>query len=72
MSPMKYRKSDIRVPSLRAQFLVREFDAAHVVDVPARELCRAVGMDVRTLDDPSALVLLSQLSGLGTCGDAEG
>lgn len=55
-------RSQIGVPSLRAQFMIREIDAAHVVDVPARELCRAAGMDLALLDDPVALIPLRQIS----------
>ena len=53
---------DVRVPGIRASFLIREMDAAGVVDVPARELCRAVGMDVDRLEDPATLVSLRQLA----------
>jgi AraC-like DNA-binding protein len=50
------------VPSLRAQFMIREVDAAKVVDVPARELCLAVGMDLGQLDDPIAMIPLRQIA----------
>jgi AraC-like DNA-binding protein len=50
------------VPSLRAQFMIREVDAARVVDVPARELCAAVGMDLAAIDDPLAMVSLRQIA----------
>jgi AraC-like DNA-binding protein len=48
--------SEATVPSLRAQFLIRELDAARVVDVPARDLCRAAGIDVDQLADPLARI----------------
>jgi AraC-like DNA-binding protein len=54
--------SEATVPSLRAQFLVREFDAAKVVDVPARELCRLAGIDVERLSDPVARIPLRLLA----------
>src|SRR5579864_6832827 len=50
------------VPSLRAQFMIREIDAARVLDLPARELCAAVGMDLAQLDDPIALIPLRQIA----------
>ncbi|HLK40553.1 MAG TPA: AraC family transcriptional regulator [Polyangiaceae bacterium] len=50
------------MPSLRAQFMVREIDAAGVVDVPARRLCAHVGMDLARLDDPLAVVPLRQIA----------
>ena len=54
--------SEARVPGLRAQFMIRELDAAGVVDVPARDLCVAAGMDLDQLADPVALVPIRQLS----------
>ncbi len=53
--------SDVTVPSLRAQFMIREIDATGVVDVPARELCRAVGMDLAQLEDPVSMIPLRQI-----------
>jgi AraC-like DNA-binding protein len=50
------------VPSLRAQFMIREVDAAKVVDVPAREICRAVGMDLAQVDDPIAMLPLRKIA----------
>jgi AraC-like DNA-binding protein len=50
------------VPSLRAQFMIREVDAAKVVNVPARELCAAVGMDNTLIDDPIAMLPLRQIA----------
>jgi AraC-like DNA-binding protein len=50
------------VPSLRAHFMIRELDAAKVVDLPAREICRAVGMDLAQLDDPIATLPLRQIA----------
>jgi AraC-like DNA-binding protein len=54
--------SETTVPGLRAQFLIREIDAARVVDVPARELCRQAGIDVEQLADPIARVPLHLLA----------
>jgi|HubBroStandDraft_2_1064218.scaffolds.fasta_scaffold26099_3 AraC-like DNA-binding protein len=54
--------SEATVPSLRAQFLVREFDAARVVDLPALDLCRLAGIDVDVLSDPVARVPLRLLA----------
>jgi AraC-like DNA-binding protein len=53
---------DTLVPSLRAQFMIREIDAAGVIDVPARELCREIGLDVGRLDDPGTLVPLRKIA----------
>jgi len=53
---------DTLVPSLRAQFMIREIDAAGVIDVPARELCTAIGLDVARLDDPGVMVPLRQIA----------
>ncbi len=60
MAPMA--RSDVGVPSLRAQFMIREIDAARVVDVPARELCRAMGIDLVRLDDPVAMIPIRQIA----------
>jgi AraC-like DNA-binding protein len=50
------------VPSLRAQFMIREIDASKIVNVPARDLCLAVGMDLALLDDPVAAIPLRQIA----------
>jgi AraC-like DNA-binding protein len=50
------------VPSLRAQLMVREIDASGLLDVPAKELLAAVGIDPATLDDASALVPLQPMA----------
>lgn len=50
------------VPSLRAQFMIREIDAAKVVDVPAHELCRIVGMDLAQLKDAVSMVPLRRIA----------
>jgi AraC-like DNA-binding protein len=55
-------RSETTVPSLRAQFMVRELDAAGVVDVPARQLCEAAGMDLSQLEDPLARIPLRQIA----------
>jgi AraC-like DNA-binding protein len=61
---LEWNKSmpDSLVPSLRAQFMIREIDAAGVIDTPARELCREVGLDVERVDDPGATVPLRQIA----------
>jgi len=50
------------VPSLRAQFAIREIDAAKVVDVSARDLCAAVGIDLAQLEDPIATMPLRMIA----------
>lgn len=50
------------VPSLRAQFMVREIDASCLLDVPARELFREVGLDPASLDDPGAMLPLQPIA----------
>jgi AraC-like DNA-binding protein len=50
------------VPSLRAQFMVREIDASGLLDVPARDLLAEVGIDPASLDDPSALIALQPIA----------
>jgi AraC-like DNA-binding protein len=50
------------VPSLRAQFMVREIDASGLLDVPARELLAGVGLDVASLDDADALLPLQAIA----------
>src|SRR5579859_618933 len=50
------------VPSLRAQFMIREIDAASVGVVPTRELCASMGMDLAQIDDPIAMVPLRQIA----------
>jgi AraC-like DNA-binding protein len=50
------------VPSLRAQFTVREIDATGIVDIPARELLKLAGIDPDRVDDPAATVPLRQLA----------
>jgi AraC-like DNA-binding protein len=54
--------ADSLVPSLRAQFMIREIDAAGVIDTPAREICKEVGLDVERIDDPGATVPLRQIA----------
>jgi AraC-like DNA-binding protein len=54
--------ADSLVPSLRAQFMIREIDAAGVIDTPARELCREVGLDVAGIEDPGTMVPLRQIA----------
>jgi AraC-like DNA-binding protein len=42
--------------------MMREIDAAGVLDVPVREICQLVGLDVAHLDDPGAMVSLQSLA----------
>jgi AraC-like DNA-binding protein len=50
------------VPSLRAQFMVREIDASGLLDVPARDLLADVGIDPAVLDDAGALLPLQPIA----------
>jgi AraC-like DNA-binding protein len=50
------------VPSLRAQFMVREIDASGLLDVPARDLLADVGIDPAALDDAGAMLSLQAIS----------
>lgn len=55
--------SEVTVPGLRAQFLIRELDAAGVVvGQTGRDLCREVGIDVDGLADPLSRVPLRLLA----------
>ena len=50
------------VPSLRAQFMVREIDASGLLDVLARDLLADVGIDPASLDDASAMIPLQPIA----------
>jgi AraC-like DNA-binding protein len=50
------------VPSLRAEFMVREIDASGILRVPARELMREVGLDPASIDDPGAMFPLQPIA----------
>src|SRR5258708_20503493 len=50
------------VPSLRAQFMVRESEASGLLDVPGRQVLGEAGIDPATLDDTSALVPLQPIA----------
>src|SRR5579863_5820172 len=50
------------VPSLRAQFMVREIDASGLLDVRARDLLAEVGIDAALLDDDGAMLPLQPIA----------
>jgi AraC-like DNA-binding protein len=50
------------VPSLRAQFMIREIDASRLLDVPARTLLAEVGIGDAILDDAGAMIDLQPIA----------